>query len=112
MPIWKALSSAAEGSLPLGISFDGRSGSPAGEGLALGVGEALVVAFAVGVAVVVEVCVVVGDGTAGTLSTTMLTSGLASRLLDAPKPLTDSVCAPSGTEVESQRIADGGEEAR
>jgi hypothetical protein len=97
------------------MSFDGRIGSLTGVGLplGLGVGDPLVaVGLGVGVEVVgVEVGVVVGEGTPVTLSTITVTAGSAIILLDESKPLTDSVCVPSGTEVESQRIADGGEDA-
>src|ERR1700733_6243426 len=93
-----------------GISFDGRSGSLIGVELALGVavvvGNALV-GVAVGnawVGVAVGGGVVEATGVRGTpltLSTVTVMAGFAIRLLDESKPITDSVCIPSPTEVES-----------
>src|ERR1039458_3834037 len=97
------------------MSFDGRSGSLTGVGLPLGLGVGdplVVVGLGVGVEVAgVDVGVVVGDGTPVTLFTITVTAGLATILLDESNPMTDSVCEPSGTDVESQRIDDGGEDA-
>jgi hypothetical protein len=100
--------------------FDGRCASAVAVAVALGlrVGDALMVGVAVavevGVAVEVRVAVgvAIGNGVGMTLATITLMAGSPSVLPDASKPLTESVCAPFGTEVESHRIADGGDDAR
>ena len=95
----------------LGMLFVGRCASLPGVGLpfGVGVGEA-VVELAFGVGVVVG-GTDVGVGVPPRLLTITVTPGLASRLLDESNPLTESVCAPSGTEVESHRIDEGGDDA-
>ena|ERR1700733_487311 len=105
------------------MSFEGRCGSLIGVALPLGAGVGVAVALvgaadgvAVGAAVGVEVGapvgVAVGDGVAAALSTITTTEAAPIALLDESKPVTDNVCAPSGTEVESHKIDDGGDDAR
>lgn len=97
------------------MSFEGRCESLIGVALPLGAGVGVAVPFVVGAAVGVEVGaavgVAVGDGVPAALLTTTTTDAAPTTLLDESKPVTDSVCAPSGTDVESHKIDDGGDDA-
>src|SRR5579872_2165990 len=96
------------------MSFEGRWESLIGVALPLGAGVGVAVLFvgaAVGVEVGAAVGVAVGDGTPAALLTITTTDAAPTTLLDESKPVTDNVCVPSGTEVESHKIDDGGDDA-
>ena len=103
------------------MSFEGRCESLIGVALTLGAGVGVAVTFVgaavgvvVGAAVGVEVGAALGVAEGGTpeaLSTITTTDVAPTTLLDESKPVTDNVCDPSGTEVESHKIDEGGDDS-